>query len=129
MKRSAGRHAEMKEGDVVIGTGKGSEDWMHVAGGEKIRGTSGRNLKKHVGKKERAHPIAVQGGGSCAASLIAGVRRNCGKGSLWRPACLCFFFRYTGTVGVFGGSGLSLLEQGPRAAPGAHRQEGNFASR
>ena len=28
--------AEMKEGDVVIGTGKGSEDWMHVAGGKKI---------------------------------------------------------------------------------------------
>ena len=25
-----------REGDVVIGTGKGSEDWIHVAGGEKI---------------------------------------------------------------------------------------------
>ena len=28
--------AFMKEGDVVIGTGKGSEDWIHVAGGKKI---------------------------------------------------------------------------------------------
>jgi UDP-N-acetylmuramoyl-L-alanyl-D-glutamate--2,6-diaminopimelate ligase len=28
--------ADMKEGDVVIGTGKGSEDWMHVANGKKI---------------------------------------------------------------------------------------------
>jgi UDP-N-acetylmuramoyl-L-alanyl-D-glutamate--2,6-diaminopimelate ligase len=27
---------EMKEGDVVIGTGKGSEDWMHMANGKKI---------------------------------------------------------------------------------------------
>jgi UDP-N-acetylmuramoyl-L-alanyl-D-glutamate--2,6-diaminopimelate ligase len=26
----------MKEGDVVIGTGKGSEDWIHIAGGKKI---------------------------------------------------------------------------------------------
>ncbi len=26
----------MKEGDVVIGTGKGSEDWIHVAGDKKI---------------------------------------------------------------------------------------------
>jgi len=25
-----------KEGDVVIGTGKGSEDWIHVAGGKKV---------------------------------------------------------------------------------------------
>jgi UDP-N-acetylmuramoyl-L-alanyl-D-glutamate--2,6-diaminopimelate ligase len=24
------------EGDVVIGTGKGSEDWIHIAGGKKI---------------------------------------------------------------------------------------------
>jgi UDP-N-acetylmuramoyl-L-alanyl-D-glutamate--2,6-diaminopimelate ligase len=28
--------AEMKDGDVVIGTGKGSEDWMHLAAGRKI---------------------------------------------------------------------------------------------
>jgi UDP-N-acetylmuramoyl-L-alanyl-D-glutamate--2,6-diaminopimelate ligase len=28
--------ADMKNGDVVIGTGKGSEDWIHVANGEKI---------------------------------------------------------------------------------------------
>jgi UDP-N-acetylmuramoyl-L-alanyl-D-glutamate--2,6-diaminopimelate ligase len=26
----------MKAGDVVIGTGKGSEDWIHIAHGEKI---------------------------------------------------------------------------------------------
>ncbi len=25
-----------REGDVVIGTGKGSEDWIHIAGGKKI---------------------------------------------------------------------------------------------
>lgn len=28
--------AEMKEGDMVIGTGKGSEDWIHIADGGKI---------------------------------------------------------------------------------------------
>jgi UDP-N-acetylmuramoyl-L-alanyl-D-glutamate--2,6-diaminopimelate ligase len=28
--------AEMKEGDVIIGTGKGSEDWIHIADGKKI---------------------------------------------------------------------------------------------
>jgi UDP-N-acetylmuramoyl-L-alanyl-D-glutamate--2,6-diaminopimelate ligase len=28
--------AEMRDGDVVIGTGKGSEDWMHLAVGKKI---------------------------------------------------------------------------------------------
>ncbi len=28
--------ADMKAGDVVIGTGKGSEDWMHIADGKKI---------------------------------------------------------------------------------------------
>jgi UDP-N-acetylmuramoyl-L-alanyl-D-glutamate--2,6-diaminopimelate ligase len=28
--------AEMKEGDVIIGTGKGSEDWIHLANGRKI---------------------------------------------------------------------------------------------
>ena len=37
-RREAIRQAvlEMKEGDVVIGTGKGSEDWIHMANGEKI---------------------------------------------------------------------------------------------
>ena len=37
-RREAIRQAvvEMNEGDLLIGTGKGSEDWIHVANGEKI---------------------------------------------------------------------------------------------
>ncbi len=45
--------AEMKEGDVIIGTGKGSEDWIHVAGGEKIPWNEREEFEKALLEKKK----------------------------------------------------------------------------
>lgn len=44
--------AEMTEGDVVIGTGKGSEDWIHVAHGKKITWDERREFEEALAGKK-----------------------------------------------------------------------------
>ena len=41
----------MQEGDIVIGTGKGSEEWMHVANGKKIPWSEREELEKALKEK------------------------------------------------------------------------------
>jgi UDP-N-acetylmuramoyl-L-alanyl-D-glutamate--2,6-diaminopimelate ligase len=43
-----------RPGDVVIGTGKGSEDWVHVAHGKKIPWNERRVFEEMLSKKRRA---------------------------------------------------------------------------
>ena len=43
--------SEMKEGDVIIGTGKGSEDWIHIANGEKIPWNEREEFEKALAGK------------------------------------------------------------------------------
>jgi UDP-N-acetylmuramoyl-L-alanyl-D-glutamate--2,6-diaminopimelate ligase len=45
--------ADMKEGDVVIGTGKGSEDWMHIAGGKKIPWNERKEFEEALQEKRK----------------------------------------------------------------------------
>jgi len=44
---------EMKEGDVVIGTGKGSEDWMHMAGDKKIPWNERKEFEEAFAERKR----------------------------------------------------------------------------
>ena len=54
--------AEMKEGDVVIGTGKGSEDWIHMADGEKIPWNERQEFEEAFAeKKKKKYPSASFG--------------------------------------------------------------------
>lgn len=46
-----------RPGDVIIGTGKGSEDWIHVAKGEKIPWNERRAFEEALEKKEYNEPI------------------------------------------------------------------------
>jgi len=46
--------AEMKDGDVVIGTGKGSEDWIHVSNGEKISWNERKEFEEALKAKDPA---------------------------------------------------------------------------
>jgi UDP-N-acetylmuramoyl-L-alanyl-D-glutamate--2,6-diaminopimelate ligase len=41
----------MEEGDIVIGTGKGSEEWMHLAKGKKIPWNEREELEKALKEK------------------------------------------------------------------------------
>jgi len=45
---------DMKDGDVVIGTGKGSEDWIHVANGEKIPWNERKEFEEALKAKDPA---------------------------------------------------------------------------
>jgi UDP-N-acetylmuramoyl-L-alanyl-D-glutamate--2,6-diaminopimelate ligase len=61
-RREAIRQAvsEMKEGDVVIGTGKGSEDWIHVADGKKIPWSERRTFEEALaGEIKREGPTPI----------------------------------------------------------------------
>ena len=44
--------AEMRDGDVLIGTGKGSEDWIHVAHGEKIPWNERQEFENALAEKK-----------------------------------------------------------------------------
>lgn len=44
----------MHPGDIVIGTGKGSEDWIHVSGGKKIPWNERRVFEEMLAQKKRA---------------------------------------------------------------------------
>ncbi len=44
----------MEEGDVVIGTGKGSEEWMHLAKGKKIPWNEREEFEKALKEKRSA---------------------------------------------------------------------------
>jgi UDP-N-acetylmuramoyl-L-alanyl-D-glutamate--2,6-diaminopimelate ligase len=46
--------SDMQEGDVVIGTGKGSEDWIHVAHGKKISWNERGEFEKALLDKKNA---------------------------------------------------------------------------
>ena len=45
---------EMKAGDVIIGTGKGSEDWMHMANGKKIPWNERKEFEDALSQKKNA---------------------------------------------------------------------------
>jgi len=44
----------MKEGDVMIGTGKGSEDWIHIANGKKIPWNERQEFEESLRMKKNA---------------------------------------------------------------------------
>jgi UDP-N-acetylmuramoyl-L-alanyl-D-glutamate--2,6-diaminopimelate ligase len=46
--------AGMKEGDVMIGTGKGSEDWIHIANGKKIPWNERQEFEESLRMKKNA---------------------------------------------------------------------------
>ena len=56
---------EMRDGDVVIGTGKGSEDWMHIAGGKKVSWNERHEFEDALaGRKKENDPSRSSGNGS-----------------------------------------------------------------
>jgi len=57
-RREAIRQAicEMKAGDVVIGTGKGSEDWIHIADGKKIPWNERQEFEDALKEKKNSFP-------------------------------------------------------------------------
>jgi UDP-N-acetylmuramoyl-L-alanyl-D-glutamate--2,6-diaminopimelate ligase len=48
-----------RPGDVVIGTGKGSEDWIHVARGKKVPWNERREFEEALAEKDRSKSGAV----------------------------------------------------------------------
>jgi UDP-N-acetylmuramoyl-L-alanyl-D-glutamate--2,6-diaminopimelate ligase len=51
----------MDEGDVVIATGKGSEDWIHTAGGQKIPWSEKATVQELLAAKRIKKPAATPG--------------------------------------------------------------------
>ncbi len=44
----------MRPGDILIGTGKGSEDWIHVENGKRIPWNERRVFEEMLAQKKRA---------------------------------------------------------------------------
>jgi UDP-N-acetylmuramoyl-L-alanyl-D-glutamate--2,6-diaminopimelate ligase len=51
----------MDEGDIVIATGKGSEDWIHTAGGRKISWSEKATVQELLANKNIKKPVPVLG--------------------------------------------------------------------
>jgi UDP-N-acetylmuramoyl-L-alanyl-D-glutamate--2,6-diaminopimelate ligase len=51
---------EMKAGDVIIGTGKGSEDWMHMANGKKIPWNERKEFEEAFSEKKQDSGFKIQ---------------------------------------------------------------------
>lgn len=65
-----------RPGDVIIGTGKGSEDWIHVAHGKKVPWNERRVFEEALREKE-AQPTWSSRLGRCQSSSRIGVFIRC----------------------------------------------------